>query len=60
MRMRNPKDKDEVIKNCDFLITDTINFKDNDKPLHIEIGMGKGNFILNKALFFIFLSLRHC
>lgn len=50
MRMRNPKDKDEVIKNCDFLITDTINFKDNDKPLHIEIGMGKGNFILNKAL----------
>ncbi len=50
MRMRNPKDKDEVINNCDFLITDEINFIDNTKPLHIEIGMGKGNFILNMAL----------
>lgn len=50
MRMRNPKYKDEVINNCDFLITDEINFKDNSKPLYIEIGMGKGNFILNQAL----------
>ena len=49
MRMRNPKDKDEVINSCDFLITDTINFNNNN-PLHIEIGMGKGNFILNMAL----------
>lgn len=49
MRMRNPKYKDEVINNCDFLITEEINFE-NDLPLHIEIGMGKGNFILNKAL----------
>ena len=49
MRMRNPKYKDEVINNCDFLITDEINFE-KDLPLHIEIGMGKGNFILNKAL----------
>lgn len=49
MRMRNPKDKDEVINNCSFLITDEIDFA-NDAPLHIEIGMGKGNFILNMAL----------
>jgi len=49
MRMRNPKYKDEVINNCKFLIKDEINF-DNDNPLHIEIGMGKGNFILNMAL----------
>lgn len=48
MRMRNPKYKDEVINNCNFLIKDEINF-DNDLPLHIEIGMGKGNFILNMA-----------
>ena len=47
--MRNPKDKEEVINNCDFLITDKINFSNNN-PLHIEIGMGKGNFILNMAL----------
>lgn len=49
MRMRNPKDKDEVINNCSFLITDEIGFA-NNAPLHLEIGMGKGNFILNMAL----------
>ena len=50
MRMRNPKYKDEVINNCTFLIKNEINFEDNNRPLHIEIGMGKGNFILNKAI----------
>ena len=49
MRMRNPKYKDEVINSCAFLIKDEINFE-KDQPLHIEIGMGKGNFILNMAL----------
>lgn len=49
MRMRNPKYKDEVISNCNFLIKDTINFE-KKQPIHIEIGMGKGNFILNMAL----------
>lgn len=49
MRMRNPKYKDEVINNCTFLLKDVIDFE-NDAPLHIEIGMGKGNFILNMAL----------
>ena len=49
MRMRNPKYKDDVINKCNFLIKDEINFE-NDAPLEIEIGMGKGNFILNKAL----------
>ncbi len=49
MRMRNPKYKDEVINNCTFLIQDEINFPNNN-PIHIEIGMGKGNFILNMAL----------
>ncbi len=49
MRMRNPKYKDEVINNCSFLIKDSIDFN-NDNPIHIEIGMGKGNFILNMAL----------
>ena len=49
MRMRNPKYKDEVINNCTFLIKDEINFE-RVLPLHIEIGMGKGNFILNMAI----------
>lgn len=47
--MRNPKYKDQVINNCNFLIEKEINFG-NDNPLYIEIGMGKGNFILNMAL----------
>ena len=49
MRMRNPKYKDEVINNCTFLIKDEIEFE-KEAPLHIEIGMGKGNFILNMAI----------
>ncbi len=50
MRMRNPKYKDEVINNCDFLITDNIEFDNNNELLYIEIGMGKGDFILKNAL----------
>jgi len=51
MRMRNPKYKDEVINNCNFLIRDNIDLEfSNNNPLHIEIGMGKGNFILNMAI----------
>lgn len=50
MRMRNPKYKDEVINNCNFLITDNIEFDNNNELLYIEIGMGKGDFILKNAL----------
>lgn len=46
MRMRNPKDKDEVIKACDFFYEGFT----NDNPIHLEIGMGKGKFILEMAL----------
>ncbi len=49
MRMRNPKYKDEVINACTFLIKDEVDFK-CDNPIHIEISMGKGNFILNMAI----------
>ena len=47
MRMRNPKDKDEVIENCDYFYGG--NF-DNGNPVCLEIGMGKGQFILNMAI----------
>ena len=46
--MRNPKDKDELINNCTYFYNN--NPFDNNNPIHIEIGMGKGNFILNMAL----------
>ncbi len=47
MRMRNPKNKDLMLESCDYYYED--NF-DNNNPIHLEIGMGKGQFILNMAL----------
>ena len=47
--MRKPKDKDEVINNCTFFYDNDEDFS-KKQPIHLEIGMGKGNFILNMAL----------
>lgn len=47
MRIRNIKNAKEIINNSELVITNNI-FKD-DKPLYIEIGCGKGNFIIEKA-----------
>lgn len=47
MRMRNPKDKDELLIGCDYYYEDNFN---NDNKICLEIGMGKGQFILNMAL----------
>lgn len=47
--MRNPKDKEDVINNCTFFYDKEEGF-DNENPIHLEIGMGKGGFILNMAL----------
>lgn len=59
MRLRNLKNKDELILNCDFLINNPQDFKGkwhevfkNNNPIHIEIGMGKGTFIKEMALAF--------
>ena len=48
MRMRNPKDKDEILANCDFYIDESL--FNNNHEIRMEIGMGKGDFILNMAL----------
>ncbi len=48
MRMRNPKYMNEVIENCDFLLDE--NLFNNENPICLEIGMGKGDFLLNMAL----------
>ena len=50
MRMRNPKDKEEVINSCTFFLDE--NLFDNENPICMEIGMGKGDFILNMAINF--------
>ncbi len=49
MRMRNPKDKDLLLETCDYYYDSEVGFKNNN-PIHLEIGMGKGQFILNMAL----------
>lgn len=57
MRLRNVKNKQEIMEASSYLV---LNPKDyygkwkevfkNDYPIHIEIGTGKGNFIIGKAL----------
>ncbi len=54
MRMRRKKHREERYENCSSLAIENFdnikNFKDifgNDKPIHMEIGCGKGRFMLN-------------
>ena len=57
MRIRNLKNTDELINNSKYLIDNPREYKgnwnklfNNNNPIHLEIGMGKGNFIINMAL----------
>lgn len=56
MRLRNVKGASEVIENSSYIIKNYKELKgnyktvfNNDNPIHIEIGMGKGDFIINMA-----------
>lgn len=57
MRMRRKKHREERMENCsELMISDILQYKKNirgvfrdDKPLYIEIGCGKGKFILENA-----------
>ena len=56
MRLRNIPGADEVVSNSPFCITDPIEHKGNwasyfgnENPIHIEIGMGKGRFLMDLA-----------
>ena len=56
MRLRNVKGSRETIAANDFVIKDETEMKGkwhelfgNDNPIHIEIGMGKGQFIIELA-----------
>lgn len=56
MRLRNIPGADEVIRNHPIAVKQVKEYKgkwntlfQNDNPIHIEIGMGKGQFILNLA-----------
>ncbi len=57
MRMRRKKHREERMENCsDLMVRDILEYKtdiksvfNEDKPLHIEIGCGKGGFISETA-----------
>lgn len=57
MRLRNVKNKKEIMDNSSYLVKDPTLYKgkwkelfNNNNPIYIEIGMGKGQFIINNAL----------
>lgn len=58
MRLRNVKNAKEIVNNSDYVITRPEEYKGkykseifkNNNPIHLEIGMGKGNFIIDKAI----------
>ncbi len=56
MRLRNIPGADDVIKRHPIAVKESKEYKgkwntlfENDNPIHVEIGMGKGQFILNLA-----------
>lgn len=56
MRLRNVKGAKEIIDNSSYIIKNPIDYKGdyqkvfgNNNPIHIEIGMGKGDFIIENA-----------
>ena len=57
MRQRNVKNKKDIINNSKYIILNPNDYKgvwnkqfDNNNPIYIEIGMGKGDFILENAI----------
>lgn len=57
MRLRNVKNKEEILNNSKFLVKDPYNYCGkwselfgNNNPIYIEIGMGKGKFIRENAI----------
>ena len=57
MRLRNVKNKEEILNSSQFLIKNPFEYCGkwnklfgNNNPIYIEIGMGKGKFIIENAL----------
>lgn len=57
MRLRNVKNKEEIMNSSSLLVRDSAKYKgnwrslfNNNNPIYIEIGMGKGDFIIGNAL----------
>lgn len=58
MRLRNDKNAKQKLSECEIVYfyndmsekIDLTSIFNNDNPIHIEIGMGKGDFIINNAI----------
>lgn len=57
MRLRNVKNKDAILGSCNILINDASSKRgiwklefNNNNPIFVEIGMGKGDFIIENAI----------
>lgn len=55
MRLKHVKNADIIVNNSPYVVKDNYkgNFNklfNNNNPIYIEIGMGKGNFIINNAI----------
>lgn len=58
MRLRNVKNAREIVDNSPYVVHKPREYRNkfnrevfgNDNPIHLEIGMGKGNFIIDKAV----------
>ncbi len=57
MRLRNVKNAKEIVLNNSYVINNPEEYKgkfsklfNNKKPIHLEIGMGKGNFLIDMAI----------
>ena len=57
MRLRNVKNKEQILNNSSYLVKDPKQYRGNwsnlfknDNPIFIEIGMGKGKFIIENAI----------
>ena len=56
MRLRNVRGASDIIDNSSYILKDYKNYKgkfnelfNNQNPIHIEIGMGNGDFIIGMA-----------
>ena len=57
MRLRNVKNKEEILNNSNYFISNPFQYRGkwdklfkNSNPIYIEIGMGKGKFIIENAI----------
>lgn len=57
MRLRNVKGKETIINNSEYIVKNPKDYKgdwkslfNNDNDIYIEIGMGKGKFIIENAI----------